>query len=54
MTFKLHEGFIDNNLNVACYTDHQIFDRYHRFKLKDGFKKNKQALTLKELSSLQP
>ncbi len=54
MTFKLHEGFIDHNLNVACYTDHQIFDRYHRFKLKEGFKKNKQALTLKELSSLQP
>lgn len=54
MTFKLHEGFIDNNLNLACYTDHQIFDRYHRFKLKEGFKKNKQALTLKELSSLHP
>ena len=54
MTFKLHEGFIDKELKIACYTDHQIFDRYHRFRLKEGFKKSKQALTLKELSSLQP
>ena len=36
------------------YTDHQLFERYHRFRLKEGFKKSKQALTLKELSALQP
>ncbi|MCK5856076.1 MAG: transcription-repair coupling factor [Bacteroidales bacterium] len=50
---SLHEGFIDNNLRLACYTDHQIFERYHRFKLKERFS-NKEAITLKELYNLQP
>ena len=50
----LFAGFIDHDLQLTCYTDHQIFERYHRYRLKEGFKKNKQALTLKELSSLQP
>jgi len=36
------------------YTDHQIFERYHRFRLKEGFRKNKEALTLKELNNLEP
>ena len=49
---SFHEGFINNDLKIACYTDHQIFERYHRFKLKDGFRKNKQALTLKEIYNL--
>lgn len=49
----LHEGFIDKELQVACYTDHQIFERYHRFKLKEGYKKSKQAFTLKEIYNLQ-
>lgn len=50
----IHEGFIDKELKIACYTDHQIFDRYKRFKLKDsGFKKN-EAITLKELYGLNP
>ncbi len=49
----LHEGFIDNELKIACYTDHQIFERYHRFRLKEGFRKNKEAITLKEIHSLQ-
>ncbi|MGB5941601.1 MAG: transcription-repair coupling factor [Leeuwenhoekiella sp.] len=48
----LYQGFIDEDLKVACYTDHQIFERYHKFKLKDGYAK-KQAITLKELTSLQ-
>jgi transcription-repair coupling factor (superfamily II helicase) len=48
-----HEGFVDSDLKIACYTDHQIFERYHRFRLKDGFSKAKQALTIKELTSLQ-
>lgn len=52
MDFTLHEGFINNDLKLACYTDHQIFERYHRFRLKDGFRKNKQALTLKEVYNL--
>ncbi len=51
---ELSEGFVDNDQQIALYTDHQIFERYHRFKLKEGFKKSKEALTLKEILSLQP
>lgn len=50
---SLHEGFIDNDLGIACYTDHQIFERYHRFHLQDSFSR-KTAITLKELYDLQP
>lgn len=46
-------GFLDKSLQIACYTDHQIFDRYHRFKTKNKISKSK-ALTLKELKTLQP
>ncbi len=46
-------GFIDNQRHLACYTDHQIFDRFHRYKAKERFSKSK-ALTLKELKTLQP
>lgn len=49
---SLHEGFIDQDLKIACYTDHQLFERYHRFQLKSGYK-NKEALTLKDLYDLQ-
>jgi transcription-repair coupling factor (superfamily II helicase) len=38
---------------LVCYTDHQIFERYHRFRLKEGFRQAKQALTLKEIYNLQ-
>ncbi len=51
LVFPLYQGFIDTQLKIACYTDHQIFGRYHKFRLKTGFKK-KQAITLKELTSL--
>lgn len=51
---EISEGFIDQNKKILYYTDHQIFQRYHRFKLKEGFKKNKEALTLKEILALQP
>lgn len=54
MNVNLHEGFIDRALKVALYTDHQIFERYHRFRLKEGFRKAQQALTIKELNNLQP
>jgi len=50
---SIHEGFIDNDNRVALFTDHQIFDRYHRFSLRDGHKKS-QAITLKEIYNLQP
>jgi transcription-repair coupling factor (superfamily II helicase) len=53
ITAAIHEGFIDHDLRVACYTDHQIFDRFHRYKLRRGFTKD-QALNLKMLRELQP
>ena len=49
----IHEGFIDLDLKVVCYTDHQIFERFHRYKLKKGFTKD-QALNLKLLRELKP
>ena len=52
LIFPLYQGFVDANLKIACYTDHQIFERYHKFRLKSGFAK-KQAITLKELSNLE-
>lgn len=50
---SIHEGFIDDDLQHVCYTDHQIFQRYHKYKVKQAFSKNK-ALTLKTLRELQP
>jgi transcription-repair coupling factor (superfamily II helicase) len=49
---SLYQGFIDTELKIAVYTDHQIFDRYHKFHLKNGYAK-KQAITLKELTNLE-
>tara|TARA_B100001741_G_C16555141_1_gene602153 strand:+ start:11768 stop:15091 length:3324 start_codon:yes stop_codon:yes gene_type:complete len=49
---NLHEGFIDHDNQLAIYTDHQIFNRHHRFKSKTKFT-DKQAITLKQLTSLQ-
>jgi transcription-repair coupling factor (superfamily II helicase) len=53
MPFAIHEGFIVPDLKLVCYTDHQLFERYHRFRLKEGFRQAKQALTLKEIYTLQ-
>ena len=52
VVFPLYQGFIDNDLKIACYTDHQIFERYHKFRLKNGYAK-KQAITVKELTNLE-
>lgn len=52
-TIAIHGGFIDEDLKVCCYTDHQIFERYHRFHLRDNFS-TKQAITLKDLYELKP
>jgi transcription-repair coupling factor (superfamily II helicase) len=49
----LHEGFIDHDQKIAFYTDHQIFDRYHRYRGKKIYSRN-QAITLKELYALKP
>ena len=48
----LFKGFIDIDENIVCYTDHQLFERYHRFRLKNGYAK-KQALSLKALTELE-
>lgn len=50
---SLRQGFVDKILKIACYTDHQLFERFHRYKTKDKHSKSK-ALTLKELRTLQP
>lgn len=52
--FPLHAGFIDKRLKLAVYTDHQIFERFQRFHLKEGFREKQKAITLKELTDLQP
>ena len=49
---SVHQGFIDEDLKITCFTDHQIFERYHKFNLRNSFAK-KEAITLKELTSLQ-
>ena len=49
----IHSGFIDKDLKIACYTDHQIFERFHRYKLRRGFTKE-QAMNLKMLKELKP
>jgi transcription-repair coupling factor (superfamily II helicase) len=51
LVMPLYRGFISHDLRFVCYTDHQIFDRYHKFNLKNGYAK-KQAITLKELNTL--
>lgn len=50
----LHEGFIDYDLKICCYTDHQIFDRFHKYNLKtEHIRSGKSALMLKELNQIQ-
>jgi transcription-repair coupling factor (superfamily II helicase) len=51
IVFPLYQGFIDDENQIVCYTDHQIFERYHKFSIKNGYSK-KQTITLKELTSL--
>jgi len=52
IVLSLYQGFIDHDKKIVCYTDHQIFERYHKFHLKNGFSK-KQSITLKELTKLE-
>ena len=50
----VHEGFIDNDLKVCCFTDHQIFDRFHKYNLKsDRARSGKMALSLRELQQIE-
>jgi transcription-repair coupling factor (superfamily II helicase) len=53
LPIAIHQGFIDDHLKIVCYTDHQIFQRYHKYKVKQAYNKNK-ALTLRTLRELQP
>ncbi|MBS1682312.1 MAG: transcription-repair coupling factor [Bacteroidetes bacterium] len=53
LDFSLRQGFIDFQSKIVCYTDHQIFERFHRYKTKEKFSKSK-ALTFRELQALQP
>lgn len=51
----LHEGFTDHSLKICVFTDHQIFDRFHKYTLKsDRARSGKLALSLKELSAIEP
>jgi transcription-repair coupling factor (superfamily II helicase) len=52
IVFPLYQGFIDVDQKLVCYTDHQIFERYHKFRLKNGYSK-KQSLKLAELTNLE-
>jgi len=52
VVFPLYQGFVDIQTKLVCYTDHQIFERYHKFRLKNGYAK-KQAITLQELNKLE-
>ena len=50
----LHEGFADNDLRICVFTDHQIFDRFHKYNLKsDKARSGKMALTLKEIQQFE-
>ncbi|HKZ38443.1 MAG TPA: transcription-repair coupling factor [Chryseolinea sp.] len=53
LNFSLRQGYVDATLNIVCYTDHQIFERFHRYRAKEKFSKSK-AMTLRELQMLQP
>ena len=52
VVFPLYQGFVDVENKLVCYTDHQIFERYHKFRLKNSYAK-KQAITLQELNKLE-
>ncbi len=53
LNISIREGFVDKIIKLACYTDHQLFDRFYKYKSKNKYSKSK-ALTLKEIRSLQP
>lgn len=53
VSISISNGFIDKDLKIVCYTDHQIFQRYHKYRVKQAYNKNK-AITLRTLRELQP
>jgi len=52
MLLPLHEGFTDHENKILCYTDHQLFERYHKFKLKSA-QQYKKTITLDEITNLE-
>jgi transcription-repair coupling factor (superfamily II helicase) len=53
LLLNLHGGFTDHDLKISVYTDHQIFDRYHKFRIR-GFFTKKESISFKELTGLNP
>jgi transcription-repair coupling factor (superfamily II helicase) len=53
LLMNLHAGFTDNDLKISVYTDHQIFDRYHKFRIRGYFTK-RESISVKELTGLNP
>ena len=53
LSSQLHRGFIDHDAHLLCFTDHQIFERYHKYSVRD-LSRDREALTLKELFELKP
>ncbi len=53
LEFPLRQGFVDHLVKICCYTDHQIFERFHRYRSKEKYSKSK-AMTFRELQTLQP
>ncbi len=53
LLFNLHGGFTDHDLKITVYTDHQIFDRYHKFRIR-GYFTRKESISVKELTGLNP
>ncbi len=53
LNISLRNGFIDHENKTVCYTDHQLFERYHKYRAREKYSKSR-ALTLNELKSLQP
>ncbi len=54
LPISIHEGFVDETNKIALFTDHQIFERYHRFKLRETRTRSQEALTIKEILNLNP
>ena len=55
MSKTIHEGFADNVMKACFFTDHQIFDRFHKYSLRsDTARSGKMALTMKELQEMEP
>ena len=53
LLLNLHAGFTDNDLRISVFTDHQIFDRYHKFRIR-GYFSRKESISVKELTGLNP